>query len=492
MLRHRRSLDRFARLLLAIVLVALAVRVTYVAWGKGGRCPTATPGVVIPSECAGAEGRASDQVWYNATANLVARGDGFTVAFGPNAGRPAADHPPLTVFVLAPVSWIGDRLPAGWFDDPSNTVLHRYTMALLGTLLVALIGVAGRRIGGDAVGLGAAGLAAISPGLWVNDGLIMSETPSTITVVLVLLAALHFARRRTLGRALLVGVAVGAATLGRAELILLAPLVAAAVLGRDLLALRNRTTLATIGAAGLGLVVVLAPWVVYNNTRFEKLTFVSTNEGLAIAASNCDPVYTGAGIGLTSYDAAPADASAEVKAQGRWCVEDPEPGFPDADQSEVSASYRSRALRYANNHLKRVPVVMAARVGRVWNLFRPADNLSYNQGEGRERWASTLIMVGFYPTALMAMVGAALLARRARRRGRTVIGLLVAPCVVVTVSVALTYGQARFRAPAEPSLILLAALGAVMLLAPRALGGFCDPGPLSGPEPEPAASGAVS
>ena len=93
---------------------------------------------------------------------------------------PAADHPPLTVIVLAGVNWLvehpplssvrGDRFDANVRED-------RYAMAVFGTILVLLIGLLGRRVGravpgvnGDAVGLVAAGIAAVAPNIWVNDG----------------------------------------------------------------------------------------------------------------------------------------------------------------------------------------------------------------------------------------------------------------------------------------------------------------------------------
>ena len=40
-----------------------------------------------------------------------------------------------------------------------------------------------------------------------------------------------------------------------------------------------------------------------------------------------------------------------------------------------------------------------------------------------------------------------------------------APMVVVTIGAIITYGQTRFRAAAEPSLALLAAVGIVALVA---------------------------
>ena len=43
-----------------------------------------------------------------------------------------------------------------------------------------------------------------------------------------------------------------------------------------------------IGAAVGASVLVVAPWVVYNLSRFDQPVFLSTNDGLALAGSNCD------------------------------------------------------------------------------------------------------------------------------------------------------------------------------------------------------------
>ena len=67
----------------------------------------------------------------------------------------------------------------------------RYAMALFGTVLVLLIGLLGRRVGRAVPrrrtptrsGLVAAGIAAISPNIWVNDGLVMAETLTGVAVV---------------------------------------------------------------------------------------------------------------------------------------------------------------------------------------------------------------------------------------------------------------------------------------------------------------------
>ena len=82
----------------------------------------------------------------------------------------------------------------------------------------------GRAAGGPYAGWAAAGIAALYPGIWVNDGLIMSETITSIAVVGALLLALRLARRPSLGNAIGAGVFAGLACLGRAELVLFVPL----------------------------------------------------------------------------------------------------------------------------------------------------------------------------------------------------------------------------------------------------------------------------
>ncbi len=452
----RDRLDRFGRALLAIVLIALAVRIGYVLVGKSGECLVTEPetGELIssPTDCpSGPEGQANDATYYNAAANLLARGEGMVDPFRPE--REAADHPPLTVWVLAPVSWIGDNvIPSALLDDLTNVFLHRLTMALLGTAVVAVVGLIGKRVGGSRAGLVAAALAAIYPGLWISDALIFAETVTNLAVVLTLLGALRARESPTTGRLVVVGVGIGACALGRAELVLFVPLLALALFD-GLTHGRRIRSLAVLGGATL---LTLAPWVVYNNARFDRPTLLSTNDGLALAASNCLPVYGGDTIGLTLYDAAPIDAPREEKESDRYCIENPE---PPGDQSEVSSAYRSRALRIIGDHLDRQPAVIAARVGRTWNLFRPFDMVWYNEGEDREPWATRAAIWTFYPVAAAAIAGAFVLRRRDRSAdSRSGFGrILAVPVVSVTIASALTYGQARYRAVGEAVLVVLAA-----------------------------------
>src|SRR5262249_7275865 len=271
---------------------------------------------------------------------------------------------------------------------------HRLMMTGLGTAAVVVIGLLACRLAGNRAGWIAAGIAAVYPNLWVNDGLMMSETLATLLVALALLYAYRLIREPKLWTALLVGALCGLAALTRAELILLIPLLAvpAALVARSI-AIGQRWRL--VGASVLAAVVLIAPWVGYNLARFKEPTYLSTNDGIALIGSNCDSVYYGDGIGLTDLTCLGPN--------------------PRGDQSVDSKIFRDRAFDYIRAHKKRAVLVAAARVGRTWSMFRPWDMVTYNKGEGREGWVTILGLVMYYPLLIAAVAGWVVMRRRRRR-----------------------------------------------------------------------------
>ncbi len=459
-------MDRFSRILLAIVAVAFGVRVAYVAIAKSGPCVVELHGQVAarePSKCA-----TGDEVYYNAEANYVANGHGFndpyykTLHPGATSAPPTAAHPPLTVLTLVPVDWLADHPPFSWvIHEKVHDHLRedRYTMVLLGTLLVLLIGLLGKRVGGPTVGLVAAGIAAVLPTLWVNDGTVMSETVTGVVVVAAMLCALRLWERPTLWRAAALGLFCGLAALARAEMILFVPLLALVIPLTVKKSWSDRTAL-TVAAIGVS-ILVIGPWVGFNLSRFKDPTFISTNDGTALLGSNCPDVYYGAGTGLTNLTN---------------CLQPTPPG----DESQVEKVYRQRAFDYMKAHSGRLPVVVLARIGRTWGVFRPGDMVKFNVNEDREEWVTRLGFVGYYPVLIAAIAGFVILWRRKRRR---VLWVLTVPAIAVTIGVAATYGQTRFRAAAEPSLVILAAVAAVAAVEALRRSRSSAPEPERVPEP---------
>jgi len=373
-----------------------------------------------------------DAFYYELQADANADGQWFQVpALSDLAPGPAADHPPLTALVLTPIAVV---------KRTGNQIFMRYATVLFGLGTVFVIGLLGREVGGVRVGWVAAAIAAVYPYLWVNDGLIMSESLAALLTVTAVLLAYRLARSRAVGVAVALGAVCGLAALTRAELVLLAPLFVLPIALRDR---QSRPAIERWRPAGIVVgvtVAVLVPWIAWNTVRFDRPVLISTNEGIALAGSSCDEAFYGGGTGLT----------------GLTCLSDPPAGV---DQSVASAEYRVDAVRYISDNLGRYPAVLASRVGRTWSVFRPFDMLGFNEGEGRPRWVTALGLWFYYPLLLLAVGGVILMIRAARS-----VWPLVVPAIVVTLGVIPAFGQTRFRVPAEPSLVVLAAVALVWIV----------------------------
>jgi 4-amino-4-deoxy-L-arabinose transferase-like glycosyltransferase len=393
--------DRFAGpALIAITAGALLLRVAYVIAAKRD------------------QPLLGDQIYYGFQAQTLADGRGFV---HPVFGGPAADHPPVTALLMTPVALFTDSITA-----------QRLAMAALGTVVVVAVAYLAHVVAGPRAGIFAAAIAALYPNLWVNDALVMSDTPTALAVAALLIAAYRWRERTTLGWAVAFGAITGVGALTRAELPLVALLVGVPLLvGARHLVPGVRVVQA--GAAIAAAAVVVAPWIVPNLVRFDRPVLLSSNDGLTIVGANCDSTYYGGGLGFWDLRCAPA---------------------PVGDESEQAETYRTIGVDYARDHLSRLPAVVAARVGRVWGLYRPFDMVYLNRGEGREEWVSRLGIWTWWAMVPAAAAGTVVL----RRRGVAVWPLL-APFVAVTVVAAAFYGIVRFRVPAEvPAVVLASAL----------------------------------
>jgi 4-amino-4-deoxy-L-arabinose transferase-like glycosyltransferase len=375
-----------------------------------------------------------DRAYYTTQAEVLADGGGFTNTglFG-KRGTPDALHPPLTTVTLAPVAWATD----------DNELAYRFVVALAGIGVVVLIGLIGREAAGPRAGLIGAGLAAIYPNLWMNDGLVMSETFAALGTAATIFCAYRLLRDPTWRNAAGAGVACALAMLSRAELVLLIPLliVPAALTIRGLGQMqRIRLTGVAIATA----LLVVAPWVIFNMTRFDRPVFLSDGDTGVLTGANCDETYSG-------------------RLLGSWfglCT------FSDYRMHDATLSRhatQSEAFEYIGDHLDRLPVVVSARVGRAWSVYRPFQAADDSTREGRPYWASVAGLGMLWVLVPIAIAGAVVL----RRRRVSLIPVL-APIAVVTLNAAAFYGLTRFRAPAEVSIVVLAAVAIEGALVARA------------------------
>lgn len=415
----------FAGGLSLITLVGLVLRVVYVVGARHGVCG----GGILVEGCPG------DAWVYRHSALLLADGHGFVspVDWAVSHGRlhlASADHPPLLIVVLAGASWLGLR---SW-------LAHGLVIALIGTASVVVAGLLGREVGGrrlgTPIGLLAAALVALSPNVWINDGNVLSESPAILLILLVAWTAYRCWARPSWGRAALVGALIGLAMLVRPESGLLVVLVAAPI---TLLHRSSpwRDRIGRLVAVGVVAAAVCAPWVAYNVARFNHPVTLSTGFGITLANTNCDITYYGDRTGYWSPDCIPPF----TRARGE-------------DQSDDEQYLRRVGMDYLRSHQRRFPVVVLARLGRMFDVYRVGQQVHLDFYEGRPVWASWIGLVVFYPTVVFAALGA-----WALRRRRVPISPLVGPIALVVVNAVLTFGHARYRAPAEGVLLVLAAVG---------------------------------
>jgi 4-amino-4-deoxy-L-arabinose transferase-like glycosyltransferase len=385
----------FATRLAAIAGVGLAVRLVYSLVVMGDRTP------------------AGDGREFHLLANVLAQTGRYLQPFQYlylHHTVPTTEKPPLYPALLALPSWLG----------LDSYAAHRVVSCLLGAAAVVLIGLLGRRVGGDRIGLLAGSIAAVYPALWMLDASLRSESLYLPLIALVLLLA--YARRFVW-----LGVVLGLAALTRSEALLLLPLLLV-FLPRP----RLRPALVAVGCCFL----VIAPWLARNWITFDQPTAISTNEGGLLAGANCHSAYY-------------------TQLIGTWAC------FPHNDlawgenEAVISDHLRSRALHYVGDHAGRVPAVVGVRVLRVWDLWSPRSASAFEARiADRHMDAQRAAVASLYLLVPFAVAGAVVLRRR-----REPLGILIAPIVFVTLVAALSYGSTRFRVAAEPSIVVLGSVG---------------------------------
>jgi 4-amino-4-deoxy-L-arabinose transferase-like glycosyltransferase len=370
-----------------------------------------------------------DAFYYHHQANTLADGKFFinpVLYVFDGVEKASAGHPPLYTLYLSFWSAFGI----------DSVTAHRVISGLLGVATIVVVAYLGRRLVRPTVGLIAGTIVAVYPFMWINDGMVMSESLVVLMAALVLSAAYAFAAKPDGRSALLLGLACAGGALTRSELLLLLPLlvVPLAFLARQL-AWRRRIALAAIGC-GIT-VAALAPWIAVNLARFNDPVFLSTGIGQTLQAGSCRKVFYGE---LTGY---------------YWPCYTAPPSANRLDESERDAILRDHALDYLDAHRDRIPVVAAARVGRLWGVYAPS-NTTYMDWwfEGRGRAPSWISLFCYYAMIPFAIVGIVVM----RRRKLTLVPI-AALALVVTLAAATTFGITRYRAPFEVALVLVAAIG---------------------------------
>jgi 4-amino-4-deoxy-L-arabinose transferase-like glycosyltransferase len=407
---------------LAAVLVlaaAFAIRIAYV---------DATPNMKLV-----ADGRD-----YDAHAVSIAQGDGYSASY---AGRPTAFRPPGFTYLLGGVYRVAgvERAAA-----PQRIVVARRAQVVIGTVLVAMIGLVAAQLWGPLVALVAMGLAAVYVPLVTMSGTVMSEPLFAVFMLGCLSAAIVHRRSAHRWRwAVLAGVLAGLTILTRANaMILLLPLALVAWDRRPRWSLRALGPPVALVAVA---VLVVSPWTIRNARALHQFVPVSTQLGSALGGTYNDDARTD--------EQHPASwRSLRRVASYHDLVGD----LPHTNEAVLDKQLRRRAESYALHHPGYVATVPFWTTLRALDLdgldwaHHTASTVSID-----ERWADRGVYC-FWLFGLLALAGAF---TRAARRAPWYVWAF--PALMYLSVVFLVIETPRYRTPLDPFIVMLAALAVV-------------------------------
>ncbi len=414
----RSSRDR--TLVLAILAVALVIRVALVIATRHTYEPV------------------NDAADFSLIATSIAHGHGFGATRVPGLHGPSAFRTPLWPALLGAVYWVvGVKM-----------TIARIVLAVLGTLLVGLIGACTWILLGRRTGLVTMALAAVYPPLIMGGYGLNYEVLMGVMVFGALLCVLLW-RSRTSSWGLLVaaGILSGLAVLCREN----AGLVLIPICIFVFQALRpSRAVLGVVGRMAVVVacaVVVVVPWTIRNAEQLHSFVPVSDSPSIAIAGE---------------YNPQSAALNAPWIPFGGTQDHRILAASTHDNEAQYAAKMQSAGLSYLGHHPLYVGKVVYFNTLRLFDLRGPTDS---NWLAPLIPWPVHLIelsVVSFYVIALIGLYG--LVTRRIHRIPWALWTFPVLWCLTIVVSSSII----QYRFVVEPFFLLLAAVTLVDVFSPTA------------------------
>ncbi|MFL5850516.1 MAG: ArnT family glycosyltransferase [Solirubrobacteraceae bacterium] len=384
---------------------------------------------------------------YDRLACSMVQGNGYA-AYGPwpkkrSCGTPA--HDPRPTAFRAPL-WAATL--AGVYAVTEPFTSHRWTAgrianALLGTLAVALMGFVAGRVWGRRVGVLALALGATCVPLIAIGGSLLTETLFTVWVLAAIAATVvAVGSPQRVRWALLVGVLVGAAALTRTNGLVLVPALGLALWGPS--PRKAWRALAPVAVMVAVATVTIVPWTVRNAQVLDGFVPVSTETGSAL---------------IGTYNATVQSAPNHPRT---WHWPRLVPELRPLLRNRMPEPARQRqlvdaAFDYIGDHPTAPLATVATNAARFFGLGGPAWWRYSARTADVPETAADLSMAWIALAAPFVLIGIA----AAVRRGPAWLWLVP---VLLLLSATVVVGEIRFRAPIDPFLVLLAALGADAVL----------------------------
>ncbi|HEY2972557.1 MAG TPA: glycosyltransferase family 39 protein [Pyrinomonadaceae bacterium] len=309
-----------------------------------------------------------------------------------------------------------------------------FAQAFVGSLTVLLLMLFSSTIFGRLESIVAGCIAAVYPGLVWLPRLLLSENLSLLLTLTTIWSIAMYLKSRRLWWLALFGVVGGLNTLVRGGNLLLPALIGTVLLA---VTLKNRSVnwkplCAGLLLAAAAFIIVLTPWTVRNYRVFHRFVPIATQDGLTLYASYWPPQENGKLI----WGTLPG-------------TEDPNVATATKLEDEVAAS---KYLQHVTmQRLREQPGYFFRLIpSKMISLLAPFDWEMLPHAAGSTR----SVNVGYLLIILPSLFGLVMLMRTPRPNQWL---LWVIP-VMVLIQAIFFYGSPRFRLPAEPMAILLAAV----------------------------------
>jgi 4-amino-4-deoxy-L-arabinose transferase-like glycosyltransferase len=254
---------RYKQLLLLVVLVAVLVRLP-VAFLMGDEV------TVLPA--------IHDQVSYDALAQRLLAGYGYSFDKSWYPFTPA-DTPTAHWSFVYPLYLAGIYGLVGYHPLVARVI----QAAVGGALICVLVYLIGRRVADKEVGLVGAALAAVYGYLIYYSAALMTETFSIIFTLWALYLTLELKEKATVGRWLLLGLALGIASLFRQTVLLFIPFLFLWLFWE----MKERSRYWWQFALPVGVIgLLIIPWTIRNYRVYNEFLPLNSNAGYAFYASN--------------------------------------------------------------------------------------------------------------------------------------------------------------------------------------------------------------
>src|SRR5579863_503300 len=358
---------------------------------------------------------------------------------------------PLWPFIMAGLSLIFG--PSDYFA--------RLFLCLVGSGTCVLVYLFARDLFDRRIGIIAGVAAAIYPELYIYDGWLYTESLYIFLLFAICYMLFRIQRARTskTGLWLWCGALLGLLSLTRPNgIIVIGIVIVWAIVMIWLKVLKRRPAVIGFVAAALLACVLIAPWTVRNYLVSHSFIPVATGDGTVLLGAYNDQILTNPSYLGTWID----------PLKSRPDVAKPYPLFTCTPPCEVARenAYKDAAVQWIEGHLSVMPDLLALHFVNLWQPATNEADLPIDRFPGQRSSQIVLAMMQTFPIPIfiLAALGLAVTLWKWREL------LFIYAMIALTIAQALIfYGSARFRAPIEPMLILLAA-GALWWLTSRQKG----------------------